>query len=98
MTEPNKPQESSKPDENVAGPYVPNVKSRSQTRISWIWLLPLLAALVGGSLLVRGWLHMGPVIHISFESAEGLEVGQTKIRYKDVVIGVVSDIKVAEDR
>ncbi|NYT59491.1 MCE family protein [Alcaligenaceae bacterium] len=98
MTDPNKPQQASKPPGNAAGPYTPAVKSRRQSRISWIWLLPLVAALVGGSLLVRGWLHMGPVIHVSFESAEGLEVGQTKVRYKDVVIGVVSDIKVAPDR
>ncbi|TEA71342.1 intermembrane transport protein PqiB [Pollutimonas harenae] len=104
MTDPNKPQESSQPTGGPAGsgaavqPYTPEVKSRSQSRISWIWLLPLVAALVGGSLLVRGWLHMGPTINISFESADGLEVGQTKVRYKDVVIGVVSGIKVAPDR
>src|SRR3546814_18804166 len=41
---------------------------------------------------------MGPTINISFESADGLEVGQTKVRYKDVVIGLVSGIKVAPDR
>lgn len=104
MTDPNKPQEPSKPAGDSGGgrmadqPYTPEVKSRSQSRISWIWLLPLVAALVGGSLLVRGWLHMGPTITIKFESAEGLEVGQTKIRYKDVVIGVVTDIKVTPDR
>lgn len=76
----------------------PNVRPRREGRISWIWLVPLVAALVGASLLVRNWMHTGPTITISFESAEGLEVGQTKIRYKDVVIGVVSGIKVSSDR
>ncbi len=85
-------------DASPAGPYTPHQRTRRESRISWIWLLPLVAALVGGSLLVRGWLHMGPNITISFESADGLEIGQTKVRYKDVVIGVVSDIKVAPDR
>lgn len=79
-------------------PARPDVKPRREHRFSWIWLVPLLAALVGVSLMVRGWLHTGPTIVISFESAEGLEVGQTKVRYKDVVIGVVSGIKVSPDR
>ncbi|MFW7341181.1 MlaD family protein [Pollutimonas sp. H1-120] len=76
----------------------PDVRPRREGRISWIWLVPLVAALVGASLLVRNWMHTGPTITISFESAEGLEVGQTKIRYKDVVIGAVSGIKVSSDR
>lgn len=80
------------------GPLEPHIRPRRERRISWIWLVPLVAALVGASLLVRDWLHTGPNITISFESAEGLEVGQTKIRYKDVVIGVVSGIKVSSDR
>ena len=96
--EPEKAGQKSEGTGAVPEPYRPQVKSRSQSRISWIWLLPLVAILVGGSLLVRGWLHTGPTIHVKFESAEGLEIGQTKVRYKDVVIGVVSDIRVASDR
>ncbi|WP_397475252.1 intermembrane transport protein PqiB [Pusillimonas sp.] len=81
-----------------SGPAAPTVKPRRPTRISWIWLVPLVAVLVGLSLLVRGWLSVGPVVTISFESAEGLEIGQTKVRYKDVVVGLVKDIRIAEDR
>ncbi|MGB3289959.1 MAG: MlaD family protein, partial [Burkholderiaceae bacterium] len=76
----------------------PRVKPPRERGISWIWLVPLIAALVGASLLVRNWMSLGPTIVISFESAEGLEVGQTKVRYKDVTIGVVSAIKVSSDR
>ncbi|NYT70136.1 intermembrane transport protein PqiB [Pusillimonas noertemannii] len=76
----------------------PNVKPRRKAGISWIWLVPLVAVVVGLSLLVRGWMSVGPTITISFESAEGLEVGQTKIRYKDVVVGVVKDIRISQDR
>ena len=72
----------------------PEVRPRKQQRFSWIWLIPLLAVLVGGGLLARDWMAVGPTITISFESAEGIEAGQTRVRYKDVVIGTVSDIKV----
>ena len=72
----------------------PDVHPRKEQRFSWIWLIPLLAVLVGGSLMVRDWMATGPRITISFESADGIEVGQTRVRYKDVAIGVVSDVKV----
>lgn len=80
------------------GPAAPNVKPRRKTGISWIWLVPLVAVLIGLSLLVREWLSVGPVVTISFESAEGIEVGQTKVRYKDVVVGQVKDVQISEDR
>ncbi len=78
-------------------PATPIIKAR-RTRISWIWLVPIVAALIGLSLLIRGWMSIGPVVTISFQAAEGIEVGQTKVRYKDVVVGLVSNIRVAEDR
>lgn len=85
----------SKPEKPV---QQPKVKSPRESRFSWIWLVPLVAVLVGASLLIQNWMHTGPTITISFESAAGLEVGQTKVRYKDVTIGTVSAIKVAPDR
>lgn len=90
--------DASQPDAGRADAARPNVKPRRKAGISWIWLVPLVAVLVGLSLLVRGWLSVGPVVTISFESAEGLEVGQTKVRYKNVVVGVVKDISISDDR
>lgn len=76
----------------------PRITPRRAARISWIWLVPLVAALIGASLLVKSWLETGPVVTIRFQSADGIEVGQTKLRYKDVVVGVVKDIRVSRDR
>lgn len=74
------------------------IRPRKEGRISWIWLVPLLAVLVGATLLMRDWITTGPSITISFESAEGIEAGQTRVRFRDVAIGVVTDIKVDHDR
>lgn len=71
---------------------------RRESRISWIWLVPIIALIAGASLLFRGWFYTGPTVTVSFASAEGLEVGQTKLRYRDVVIGDVTQITVAPDR
>lgn len=82
----------------IDGVADPVVQSKGKARISWIWLVPLVAALVGASLLINDWLSTGPVVTIVFESAEGLEAGQTRIRYKSVVVGLVKDIQVSEGR
>src|SRR5690606_7587854 len=59
--------------------------------------IPLVAALAGASLVVRTWMESGPRITIAFNTAAGLEVGQTQVRYKDVVVGVVNGIRLSED-
>ena len=63
-----------------------------------VWIIPIVAVLVGGWLGVRAWLERGPVITILFKTAEGLEAGKTKIKYKDVEIGVVKTITLSPDR
>jgi paraquat-inducible protein B len=63
-----------------------------------VWIIPIIAAIIGASLAVKSYLQRGPVITISFLSGDGLEVGKTKIKYKDVQIGVVKNIAIAKDR
>ncbi|ANN67657.1 intermembrane transport protein PqiB [Bordetella bronchialis] len=71
---------------------------RRKRRISWIWLVPFVAAVAGLSLVARTWFESGPTITITFKTAEGLEVGKTQVRYKDVNIGTVRSIRLSEDR
>lgn len=76
----------------------PDVHPRKERRFSWIWLVPLVAVAVGLTLMARDWMATGPKITVSFESAEGIEVGQTRVRYRDVAIGVVTEVKVDHER
>jgi paraquat-inducible protein B len=71
------------------------VKTRKQ--ISIVWLVPVVALLIGGWLAYRAITEKGPTIAISFKTAEGLEAGKTKIKYKDVEVGKVESIDVSED-
>ena len=48
-------------------------KRRSAPQL--VWLIPIVAALVGGWIVVKGILDKGPTITISFKTAEGLEAG-----------------------
>jgi paraquat-inducible protein B len=63
-----------------------------------VWLIPIVAVVVGLSLVVQLWMQHGPTITIRFNTAEGLEVGQTKVKFKNVDIGVVRSIGLSEDR
>ena len=64
--------------------------------ISPVWLVPLLAVVVGGWLIYQEWRNQGPVITLYFDSAAGLEAGQTKIKTRDVEVGEVSEIELRQ--
>ena len=73
----------------------PRVKTRQ--RLSAVWLIPLVAALIGTWLAVKAYTSRGPTITISLQSAEGLEQGHSKVKYKDVEIGKVTTIDLSDD-
>jgi paraquat-inducible protein B len=63
-----------------------------------IWVIPIVAAVVGGWLAVQSLLESGPTITIRFKSAEGLEAHKTHIKYKDVDIGIVRSIELDDEK
>jgi len=66
--------------------------------IQLVWLIPIIATLVGGTLAIKTYLQKGPTITIAFKSGEGLEAGKTKIKYRDVEVGLVKEVTIADDR
>ena len=65
--------------------------------VSIIWIVPLVALLIGGWLAYKAVTEKGPTITITFKSAEGLEAGKTKIKFKDVEVGKVEKIRLGSD-
>jgi len=82
----------------AAAPKLPTAAVGRRSLPSLIWLIPVVAAAVGLWLVAHTWLAQGPIITIRFSSADGIEVGKTKIRYKSVDIGDVKAIEISEDR
>jgi paraquat-inducible protein B len=76
---------------------LPQAVVQRKKQISIVWLVPVVAILIGGWLAYKGLTEKGPVVTISFESAEGLEAGKTKLKYKDVEIGQVGTIRFNAD-
>lgn len=61
--------------------------------ISIIWLLPMIAVVIGGWLLVKSLIESPIEITIDFPSGTGMEVGKTKVIYEGITAGVVTDIR-----
>ena len=78
-------------------PGNPSVTAPHKWRVSLIWLVPALAALIGISMLIHAWTSAGPRITISFRSAAGLEAGKTQLKYKEVTVGLVKAITLSKD-
>jgi paraquat-inducible protein B len=60
--------------------------------LSKIWLVPIIAALIGGWMLYFHISNQGPQIQISFETGDGIEAGKTKIKIKNVEVGTVESL------
>jgi paraquat-inducible protein B len=65
---------------------------------SLVWAIPVIAALIGLSLVLHALWERGPTIEVSFTTAEGIEPGKTKVKFKAVDIGEVRDVHLADDR
>ena len=76
---------------------LPEPRLKTRQRLSAVWLIPLVAALIGAWLAVKAYTSRGPTITISLQSAEGLEQGHSKVKYKDVEIGKVTTIDLSDD-
>lgn len=70
---------------------------RARWRLQVVWLVPIVAVLIGGWLAVKAVLDEGPKIAITFITGEGLEAGKTRIKYRDVDIGVVKEVSLSRD-
>ena len=82
-------------------PHTPRAVVHSQLdrrrRLSLIWAIPIVSALIGGWLAWRTLAERGPLITITFESASGLTAGQSHVRHKDVDMGLVEKIALSKD-
>jgi len=80
------------------GGEIPQAIVREHKRsFPFVWIIPVVALLVGGWIMFKGFWDQGPTITIQFSSAEGIEAGKTKIRHKAVEIGLVKSVKLSDD-
>lgn len=104
MTDPTPPQ-AAPPETDSAAPNAEPVETtrpeiretRLDRKISWIWLAPLGAVLMAGLLAWRDYQSRGVMITVSFETASGVEAGSTRVKHRDVEVGLVERVGFTED-
>ncbi|WP_017333402.1 intermembrane transport protein PqiB [Burkholderia stagnalis] len=97
MNSPQGPQHDGRPAPDQPPPQDPAISTKSGWLPSLVWLVPLIAALIGIGLVIKSVRERGPEITLTFHSAEGLEPGKTQVKYKDVEIGMVKAITLSKD-
>jgi paraquat-inducible protein B len=69
-----------------------------KSRFSAIWILPILAVLIGIGMIYNDWRNRGVQIQVAFQTAEGLVAKKTLLKNRNVDIGLVKKIKFSEDK
>ena len=86
------------PNDAPGQPYTPpEAQVRRKSGFSLVWILPIVAAIIGGYLAFTTLSQRGREIVITFQSADGLTAGQTKVRHKAVDLGTVTVIRLSSD-
>ena len=67
-------------------------------RLPVIWAIPIIAIAIGVWLAWETLSKEGPTIVVSFEHGEGLQVGQSQLKFKDIPLGTVKSLEFTKDR
>jgi paraquat-inducible protein B len=84
-------------DSSAAADHVPNAVVRRRRRFSLFWLIPIVCGGIGIYLVVTTLADRGPLITITFKTANGITAQQTQVEHKAVGLGMVEDVKLADD-
>jgi len=83
---------------DIADPPAPaRAMIRRSRRLPIIWIIPILAVVMGAWLAWDTLSKEGPTITISFDTAEGLQPGQSQLKFKDIVLGTVQSTELTPD-
>jgi paraquat-inducible protein B len=77
---------------------LPHATTRRSRRVSIIWIVPLVAVAIGAWLAWDTLSKEGPTIKVTFDSGEGLQAGQSQLKYKDIVFGTVKSLTLTPDK
>jgi paraquat-inducible protein B len=63
-----------------------------------VWIVPLLALIVGGWLIYQYYAKLGPMVTITFKNSGGLEPKQSQVKFRDVKVGSVEKIEILKEK
>lgn len=75
----------------------PQMRPAKGPRFSAVWLVPILALAVSLGIAWQSYADRGVLIEIAFDSASGIAADKTELRYRDVTVGLVEDLRFSAD-
>ncbi|MCE9681549.1 intermembrane transport protein PqiB [Halomonas alkalisoli] len=72
-------------------------KPSPQARLSPIWIVPIVAIVIGLWLVYDNYRSRGPLITLTMSNAEGIEAGSTLIKTRNVEVGRVERVQLSDD-
>ena len=83
-------------------PSIPDIpdaalKQKKSSSISTVWVIPIVAAVIGGWLVFQNVTEEKAIAEVTFENAAGLEAGKTVVKFRNIKIGEVVDVKFSKD-
>jgi len=81
--------------DQASGIATPRIQRQSGPSI--IWLIPLITLLIGGWLVFKTTSEKGDVITLAFQTAQGIEPGKTRIKYKNIEIGIIKSLRFSDN-
>ncbi|MBS0124980.1 PqiB family protein [Thetidibacter halocola] len=71
--------------------------SEARSGISMIWLIPVVALVASLGVAWKNWTDRGPLIEVEFAKADGVRAQETELRYRDITVGLVEDVRFSDD-
>lgn len=78
---------------NIPEPKIVGPQDKGRFTYSLIWLVPIAALAISLGVVWKTYADRGPLIEVAFQQATGIRVDETELRYRDVTIGLVEDLK-----
>ncbi|MEB0045198.1 MULTISPECIES: intermembrane transport protein PqiB [unclassified Pseudomonas] len=83
--------------DGAQAPAQASIKTR-RFSVSLVWIVPIVAVLVGISLVVHNLMQEGPTVVVNFKTGDGLTANKTEVKYRNVVVGRVSEVELSDDQ
>ncbi len=80
-----------------SAPVLARAGIRHSRRVPVIWVIPIIAIAIGAWLAWDTLSREGPTITITFETAEGLQAGQSQLKFRDIALGTVKRLDLSKD-
>ncbi|WP_226779384.1 PqiB family protein [Oceaniglobus trochenteri] len=84
-------------NDSAAEPHVAPARKSLRDRFSLVWLVPFGALAVSLWVVFNAYNDRGPLIEIAFESASGVKIDETELRYREVTVGVVEEVRFSDE-